>query len=82
MIKVQRSIAPISFAFLIIFSALSVARVSVSAQALNAGTISGVVTDPDNAVVPNATVTVPPLLSPKSKFPAIFTPAIFPTPIF
>src|SRR2546421_11069207 len=58
MIKAQRSIAQISFVFLILCSAISVASVRVAAQALNAGTVTGVVTDPNNAVVPNATVTI------------------------
>jgi hypothetical protein len=56
--KAQRSIVQISFAFLIFCSAMSVASVSIKAQALNAGTVTGVVTDPNNAVVPNATVTI------------------------
>src|SRR2546425_13271968 len=56
--KAQRSIVQISFAFLILFSVISVASVSTKAQALNAGTVTGVVTDPNNAVVPNATVTI------------------------
>src|SRR6267143_6071797 len=56
--KAQRSIVQISFAFLIFCSAISVAPVSAKAQALNAGTVTGVVTDPNNAVVPNATVTI------------------------
>ena len=56
--KAQRNILTISFAFLILFSAISVASVSTKAQALNAGTVTGVVTDPNNAVVPNATVTI------------------------
>src|SRR6266481_9007456 len=56
--KAQRSIFPLSFAFLIICSAISVTSVGVKAQALNAGTVTGVVTDPNNAVVPNATVTI------------------------
>jgi len=58
MIKAQRSIAQISFVFLILCSAISVASVFVDAQALNAGTVTGVVTDPNGAVVPNATVTI------------------------
>src|SRR5882762_8222761 len=56
--KAQRNIFQISFAFLIFCSAISVASVTVSGQALNAGTVTGVVTDPNNAVVPNATVTI------------------------
>src|SRR3989440_4709680 len=58
MIKAQRSIAQISFVFLILCSAISVASVFVDAQALNAGTVTGVITDPNGAVVPNATVTI------------------------
>src|ERR1700694_4572226 len=58
MIKAQRSIAQISFVFLILCSAISVASVSVWAQSLSAGTVTGVVTDPNGAVVPNATVTI------------------------
>src|SRR5882762_7632961 len=56
--KAQRNIFQISFAFLIFCSAISVAPVSLKAQALNAGTVTGVVTDPNSAVVPNATVTI------------------------
>jgi hypothetical protein len=56
--KAQRNILTISFAFLILCSAFSVASVSAKAQALNAGTVTGVVTDPNSAVVPNATVTI------------------------
>src|SRR5258706_15349661 len=56
--KAQRRIFEISFAFLIVCSLISVASVSIAAQALNAGTVAGVVTDPNNAVVPNATVTI------------------------
>ncbi|MDQ2921867.1 MAG: TonB-dependent receptor [Acidobacteriota bacterium] len=56
--KAQRSIVQISFAFLILCSAISIASVPVKAQALNAGTVTGVVTDPNSAVVPNATVTI------------------------
>ncbi len=56
--KAQRSIVQISFTFLIFCSAISVAAVSAKAQALNAGTVTGVVMDPNSAVVPNATVTI------------------------
>jgi hypothetical protein len=56
--KAQRSIVQISFAFLIFCLAISVAPVSAKAQALNAGTVTGIVTDPNSAVVPNATVTI------------------------
>ena len=58
MINARRSITQISFAFLILCSAIFFASVSVKAQALNAGTVTGVVTDPNNAVVPNAAVTI------------------------
>ena len=58
MIKARRSIVQLSFAILIFCSAISVASVPVAAQALNAGTVTGVVTDPNSAVVPNATVTI------------------------
>src|SRR6266478_350447 len=56
--KAQRSFAQISFAFLILCSAISVVSVRVAAQTLNAGPVTGVVADPNNAVVPNATVTI------------------------
>jgi hypothetical protein len=56
--KAQRSIVQISFAFLFLCSAILLASVSVAAQALNAGTVTGVVIDPNQAVVPNATVTI------------------------
>lgn len=52
--NIHRSILKISFALLI----LSFSASSLRAQALNAGTVTGVVTDPNNAVVPNATVTI------------------------
>ncbi len=58
MIKAQRSILTISFGFLILCSAFLVASVPASAQALNAGSVSGVVLDPNGAVVPNAQVTI------------------------
>src|ERR1700682_3104420 len=56
--RAQRSIFQISFAFLILCSAISISSVFVAAQALSAGTVTGVVTDPNNAVVPNAAVTI------------------------
>lgn len=58
MIQAQRSILTISFAILVLCSALSFASVPAKAQALNAGSVSGVVLDPDGAVVANATVTI------------------------
>lgn len=45
MLKTKRSIQ-ISFGFLILCSAISLASVPAKAQALNAGTVTGVVTDP------------------------------------
>jgi hypothetical protein len=56
--KAQRSIVQILFVFLIFCSAILVSSAPATAQALNAGTVTGVVTDPNNAVVPNATVTI------------------------
>lgn len=44
-----------SLALIILTSALSIA---VLGQSLSAGTVSGTVTDPNNAVVPNATITI------------------------
>ncbi len=58
MIKIQRSIAPISFAFLIALSVFAVGSVTTRAQSLSAGTVTGTVVDPNKAVVPNATVTL------------------------
>lgn len=58
MTRIQRSIAPFSFALLVTLSTFLVVPVVMRAQALNAGSVSGVVTDPNNAVVPNATVTI------------------------
>src|SRR5438105_7972791 len=54
MIKAQRNILSLACAILFLFAI----TISAEAQALNAGTITGVVTDPNNAVVPNATVTI------------------------
>src|SRR5437588_12718442 len=54
MIKAQRNILSLACAILFLFAITIFAK----AQALNAGTITGVVTDPNNAVVPNATVTI------------------------
>src|SRR5438128_1345812 len=53
----QRCILTLGFAILISFS-ISTAPVNTMAQALNAGTVSGVVTDPNGAVVPNASITI------------------------
>jgi hypothetical protein len=54
----QRNILTIVFAFLILFSALVTTPVPARAQGLTAGTVSGVVVDPNGAVVPNASVTI------------------------
>jgi hypothetical protein len=56
--KAQRSIVSISFAFLIVCSSISLKPLFVAAQALNAGSVTGVVTDPNSAVVPNASLTI------------------------
>jgi hypothetical protein len=58
MIKAQRNIITISFASLILFSAFSLASVPAKGQGLNAGSVSGVVLDPNGAVIANATVTI------------------------
>src|SRR5438105_5827637 len=54
MIKAQRNILTLACAMLSLFAVM----ISAKAQGLSAGTITGVVTDPNNAVVPNATVTI------------------------
>jgi len=54
----QRSIFSIAFAFLILVSALVTASVPARAQSLSAGTVTGVVVDPNGAVIPNASVTI------------------------
>src|ERR1700732_686331 len=54
----QRSILTIAFAFLILVSVFSAASIVASAQGLSSGTVTGVVADPNKAVVPNATVTI------------------------
>src|SRR5437016_14447438 len=56
--KAQRNILTISFAFLILCSAFLSTVSPASAQSLSAGTVTGVVVDPNKAVVPNATVTL------------------------
>jgi hypothetical protein len=58
MIKAQRNIPTIAFAFLVLVSTFSNTRIVARAQALSAGTVSGVVLDPNGAVVPNANVTI------------------------
>src|SRR5213594_3988794 len=54
----QRSISKIAFAFLLFVLIFSSAFVIATAQGLSSGTVTGVVVDPNNAVVPNATVTI------------------------
>src|SRR5258708_20023132 len=54
----QRNIFSISFAFLVLVSVLSIASVCARAQSLSAGTVTGVIVDPNGAVVPNASVTI------------------------
>src|SRR5258707_2874268 len=54
----QRSILTIAFAFLVLVSVFSTASVCARAQSLSAGTVTGVVVDPNGAVVPNASVTI------------------------
>ena len=41
-----------------IIGLISICTVATLAQSLNAGTVEGVVVDPNKAVVPNATVTI------------------------
>src|SRR5258708_22216026 len=53
----QRSILTI-FAFLILVTVFSTASVCARAQSLSGGTVTGVVVDPNGAVVPNASVTI------------------------
>src|SRR3989442_3921927 len=54
----QKSIFTIAIVFLILVSVFSSASVVAKAQGLSSGTITGVVADPNKAVVPNATVTI------------------------
>src|SRR5205807_9897005 len=54
----QKSIFTIAFAFVILVSAFLTAAIATRAQSLNAGTVGGVVVDPNGAVVPNASVTI------------------------
>src|SRR5437868_5977907 len=54
----RRSILTIVFVFLILGTVFSTSAVNTLAQGLSAGTVTGVVVDPNNAVVPNATVTI------------------------
>jgi len=54
MIKAQRNILSLACAILFLFSMM----ISVKAQGLSAGTVGGVVVDPNNAIIPNATLTL------------------------
>src|SRR5258707_7441283 len=54
----QRNILTVAFAFPILFLALVTTSVPAKAQGLSAGTVSGVIVDPNGAVVPNASVTI------------------------
>src|SRR5437868_12459296 len=54
----RRSILTIVFVFLILGTVFSTSAVNTLAQGLSAGTVTGVVVDPNGAVVPNATVTI------------------------
>src|SRR5437016_805588 len=54
----QKNIFTIAFVVLILVSFFSSASVISRAQGLSSGTITGVVVDPNNAVVPSATVTI------------------------
>jgi len=54
----QKSIFTIAFVVLILVSVFSSASIVTKAQGLSSGTITGVVVDPNKAVVANATVTI------------------------
>src|SRR2546428_8115358 len=54
----KRDLLPIRFASLILVVATSIVAVPVKAQGLSGGAVTGIVSDPDGAVVPNATVTI------------------------
>src|SRR5436190_15250259 len=54
MIKAQRNILTLACAMLFLFAITTY----VNAQGLSAGTVSGVVVDPNNAIVPNASLTL------------------------
>src|SRR5258706_8498344 len=56
--KAQRKTLSIAFAFLLITSVFLLFDNFARAQGLSAGTVTGVVVDPNKAVVPNATVTI------------------------
>jgi hypothetical protein len=60
MIRLQRNIGilRISFALLICFSTFLATSLLIRAQALNAGTVTGAVVDPNGAVVANASITI------------------------
>ena len=54
----QKNIFTIAFVVLILVSVFSSASIVTKAQGLSSGTITGVVVDPNKAVVANATVTI------------------------
>ena len=54
----QKNNFTIAFAFLILVSAFLTATIPTRAQSLSAGTVGGVVVDPNGAVVSNASVTI------------------------
>ncbi len=58
MIKAQRSSLRVLFTLVIAGVLFAGFTIVTSAQALSAGTVTGAVTDPNNAVVPNAQVTI------------------------
>jgi hypothetical protein len=58
MIKAQRMIFGSTCAVFFVFVAILTGAVSARAQALSAGTVSGTVVDPNNANIPNATLTL------------------------
>jgi hypothetical protein len=55
----QRTIRTIAFSFALLVTIFSVFHADASAQALGgAGTVAGIVTDPNGAVIPNASVSI------------------------
>jgi outer membrane receptor protein involved in Fe transport len=58
MIKAQRNVFSITFALFVLVSIFLTASANTRGQGLSAGTVGGVVVDPDGAVVPNATVSI------------------------
>jgi hypothetical protein len=58
MIKAQRNVFSIALVTLVVAASFTILPAVINGQALTAGTVSGVVIDPNNAVVANATVTI------------------------